>query len=142
MPSMRPHPPRLGCQRSRVESPRRGQRGFGVVTAILLLVVVLALVVVTVKVASTYTEYSSIQRVLKSIAASSASTPNEVRSAFESQRQAEGITSLATPDLEVSRDGDGMVIAFAYAREVPLVGPLSLLVRYDGKVRKPSRPPS
>lgn len=121
--------------------PSRNQRGVGAVFVVAFVAMALVFVVVIAKIVPTYGEYGRVQRVLKDIAATNAVSAAEVRAAFDSRVRSEGITSIAAEAIEVSREGDSIVIAFAYAREVSLAGPLSLLVRYDGKVRKPARSP-
>lgn len=117
------------------------QRGAGAVFVIAFVAMALVFVVMIAKIVPIYGEYGRVQRAIKDIAATNASSVAEVRSAFESRARAEGLSSITPEAIEVSREGDSIVIAFAYAREVSLAGPLSLLVRYDGKVRKPARSP-
>lgn len=60
-------------------------------------------------------------------------TVAEVRSIFDKAAQIDDIKSIAGKDLEVSKDGDKTVVAFAYNREVHIGGPAYLLLKYTGK---------
>ena len=43
------------------------------------------------------------------------------------------VQAVEGKDLEITKEGDKVVIKFAYSKEVPLFGPASLLLRYDGQ---------
>jgi hypothetical protein len=89
---------------------------------------------VAVRTFPTVTEYYTIQRMVRSIAASQPATVAEARAAFDRQREVDyGITSIAGRDLQVTKENDKVVIAFAYEREIPLFGPVYLLLKYDGR---------
>lgn len=125
----------------RAHAPAAVQRG-GAATLALVLLMALALVVLAAKIFPTYGEYGRVQRVLGDVPAANPSSVAQARAAFEAQREAEDIGRTGPLELQLSRDAGMVVISFAYAREVPLVGPISLLVRYQGTVRKPARVPS
>ena len=43
------------------------------------------------------------------------------------------ITSIAGKDLEVTKENDKLVIRFAYDKEIPIVQPVYLLLKYQGQ---------
>ena len=57
----------------------------------------------------------------------------EVRSIFDKAGQIDDIHSISGKDLDVSKEGDKTVVAFAYTREVHLAGPAFLLLKYNGR---------
>ena len=60
-------------------------------------------------------------------------TVAEVRSIFDKAAQVDDIKSIAGKDLEISKDGDKTVVAFAYNKEIHIGGPAYLLLKYTGK---------
>jgi len=89
---------------------------------------------VVMRVTPTVTEYLAIKRAVSHIAASNPATVTEARQAFERQKEVEfGIRSLSGSDLEVTKVNDRVVIAFDYEKVVPVWGPVSLLIRYEGR---------
>ncbi len=42
------------------------------------------------------------------------------------------ITSITGKDLDVTKQGDKVVVNFAYDKEIPLAGPAYLLLKYRG----------
>jgi predicted transcriptional regulator len=57
----------------------------------------------------------------------------EVRSIFEKASAIDSITSITAKDLEVTKEGDKVVVRFAYEREIHLVGPAWLTLKYAGR---------
>jgi Domain of unknown function (DUF4845) len=60
-------------------------------------------------------------------------TVAEVRSIFDKAAAIDDIKSITGKDLEVSKDGDKIVVAFAYNREIHIGGPAYLLMKYTGR---------
>ena len=84
----------------------------------------------------TVNEYMTIQKAITAIAANPPPTVAEIRGAFDRQRQIEySIVSIDGKDLEITKENDRVVIAFAYDKEVPIMGPVYLLVKYEGSSR-------
>ena len=62
-------------------------------------------------------------------------TVAEVRSIFDRAAQIDDIRTIAGKDLEIGKEGDRVVVSFAYDREIHLTGPAYLLMRYEGRSR-------
>jgi hypothetical protein len=118
-------------QRRRLARPDRGITMFG----LLFWAIVVGLFgYLVVRTFPTVTEYYTIQRMVKAIAASQPATVAEARAAFDRQREVDyGVTSITGRDLDVTKENDKVVIKFAYEREIPLFGPVFLLLKYDGR---------
>jgi len=57
----------------------------------------------------------------------------EVRSIFDKAAAVDNINSIAGKDIEVTKDGDKIVVSFAYQREIHLAGPGYLTLKYSGR---------
>jgi hypothetical protein len=58
----------------------------------------------------------------------------EIRRAFDRQKDVDYTSTAVTGnDLEITKENDRVVIAFAYDKEIELLGPLSLLIKYRGR---------
>ena len=89
---------------------------------------------VAIKTFPSVNEYLTIQRAVNQIAHSGVTTVQEVRAAFEKQKEIEySIKSIGGKDLDVSKDNDKIVIGYKYDSEVSLYGPVSLLIHYEGQ---------
>ena len=56
-------------------------------------------------------------------------TVPEVRAIFDKAAQIDDIKTITGKDLEVTKEGDKTVVAFAYSKEIHIGGPAYLLVR-------------
>ena len=74
-------------------------------------------------------EYQAITKAAKR-AALEAGTVQQVRAAFDRAAAIDDIKSIRGADLEVTKNGDRVVVGFEYEREIPLVGPAYLVYRF------------
>lgn len=82
----------------------------------------------------TLLEYRAIQGAVDRIAAAPPTTVAEIRRAFDKQKEIEySIESISGKDLDITKEEDRVVIRFAYQKEVELVAPVYLLVKYEGR---------
>jgi hypothetical protein len=115
---------------------RSGSRQHGVTLFGLLFwaIVVGFVALIGMRVLPTLNEYFTIQRTVNKIASESASTVPEIRNAFEKQKDIEyAITSISGKDLVITKENDKVIIQFAYDKEVELMKPVYLLIKYDGR---------
>jgi sensor histidine kinase regulating citrate/malate metabolism len=59
----------------------------------------------------------------------------EVRTIFDKAAQIDDIKSITGKDLEVSKEGDKVVVSFAYNKEIHIAGPAYLLLKYTGRTK-------
>lgn len=86
--------------------------------------------VVAAQVFPTVVEY---QAVLKAVnKAREGATVAEIRMIFDKAAAIDDIKSIAGGDLEVTKEGDKVVVGFAYQREIHLAGPAFLTLKYAG----------
>jgi len=91
---------------------------------------------VLVRTLPTVNEYLTIQRAVDQIARSNPTTVAEVRAAFDRQKEVEySISDVSGKDLTITKENDRVVIAFAYDKEVPIYGPVYILIKYEGRSR-------
>jgi Tfp pilus assembly major pilin PilA len=118
------------------QSPSRARapRGFSLIGLMFWAIVIGFIGYVAVRVLPTVNEYLTIQRAVNRVAAESPATVAEVRKAFEKQKDIEyAISSISGKDLEITKENERLVIRFAYDKEIALVEPVFLLVKYQGR---------
>lgn len=114
----------------KLKQRQRGLTFFG----LLFVGILLAFAGVTLaQVVPTYVEYMAVQKAVQK--ASGGSTVAEVRSLFDKAAQIDDITTIAGRDLEIGKQGDKVVVSFDYSREIHLVGPAYLVMKYSGSSR-------
>jgi hypothetical protein len=112
------------------------QRGITLIGLLLWAIVIAFLALVATRVFPTVNEYWTVLRAINKIVADNPPTVAEVRKAFEKQKEIEySITSIGGDDLEVTKENDRLVIRVAYDKEIELVEPVFLLIKYRGEAR-------
>ena len=82
----------------------------------------------------TVNEYWTIKKAVDKIAVEGLSTVPEIRASFERTKAIEfAIQSISGKDLKISKENDKVVVAFAYDKEIKLVEPVFLLIKYEGR---------
>ena len=121
-------------QPRRLTFPRRAQRGVTMIGLIFWAMAVGFIAYVAIRTLPTVNEYMTIQSAVDKIAAAAPSTVAEIRTAFDRQREIEySIQSITGKDLEITKENDKVVIAFSYEKEVPIGGPVYILLKYQGR---------
>lgn len=121
----------------RIAAHRRSgsrQRGVTLFGLLFWAVVVGFVALIGMRVLPTLNEYFTIQRTVNKIATEGAATVPEIRNAFEKQKDIEyAISSISGKDLVITKENDKVVIQFAYDKEVELMKPVYLLIKYEGR---------
>ncbi len=109
-------------------------RGFTLIGLLTWAMVVGFLGYLAVRTLPTVIEFYTFQRAVDKIAASPPATVGEIRRAFDKQKDIDYTsTALTSSDLEITKENDRVVISFAYDKEIELIGPVSLLIKYRGR---------
>lgn len=121
-----------------VFNPSRGrshaaQTGLTLIGLLLVGVLVAAAAAVTVQVVPTVIEYQAVRKAVQK--AAEAATPADARAAFDKATQIDAINGLTGADLEVENMGDHLRASLAYQREIALVGPAYLTLKYSAQSR-------
>lgn len=87
--------------------------------------------VIGAQVIPTLIEYQAIMKATKKVAASGDSVAS-IRSNFDKAQQIDDFKSVSGKDLDISKNGDKVVVSFAYTKEIHLGGPAFLLLKYEG----------
>ena len=109
------------------------QRGFTLIGLLFWAVIIAVGSLIVMKVAPTVNEYFTIKRAVKKVAVEGGGTVPEIRNAFEKLKQVEySITSIDGKDLQITKENDRVVVRFAYAKEIELISPVYLVIKYEG----------
>lgn len=110
------------------------QRGVTLFGLLFWAIVIGFLTLVALRVIPTVNEYFAIRKMVQDISSSGVTTVPEIRSAFDKRTQIEyGITSITGKDLEITKVNEKVVISFAYSKEIELMSPVYLLIKYEGR---------
>lgn len=111
------------------------QRGLSM-TALLMAAGVLFMVsLLAMKVAPPWIEYGAVKKAVAATAQDinlKDATVAQVRAAFDKRAEIDTIKSITGEDLDISKDGNGLVIEFAYTQKIPLAANASIVFDFAG----------
>ena len=126
---------RAPCSPVPVPVPARSaQRGITLFGLLFWAILIGIVVLVALKVLPTVNEYLTIQRAVDKAAQEGGTTVPQIRAAFDRQRDIEySISSISGKDLHITKEDDRVVIRYAYDKEIELMAPVFLLIKYEGR---------
>ena len=109
------------------------QRGITLFGLLFWAVVVGFVALIGMRVLPALNEFFTIKRTVNKIATEGSTVP-EIRAAFERQKDIEySIVSITGKDLVITKENEKVVVSFAYDKEVELVKPVFLLIKFEGR---------
>jgi len=116
------------------QSGMKYQRGITLFGLMVWAVILGAGALLAMSVFPTVNEYWTIKKVVDKIASESLTTVPEIRAAFERAKSVEySIQSISGKDLKITKENEKVVIAYAYDKEIKLMDPVFLLIKYEGR---------
>ncbi|CAN5628613.1 hypothetical protein BH10PSE18_BH10PSE18_36100 [soil metagenome] len=109
------------------------QRGISFLGLLCVVAVLGCIGVVAAQVIPTLIEYQAIDKAANK--AKEGTTVPEVRAIFDRAQAVDDFTAVSGKDIDVRKIGDKVVVSYAYEREIHLVGPAFLLLKYKGQSR-------
>jgi hypothetical protein len=114
--------------------PQRGlrkQSGVTITALIVALVVVIFLALLGFKLLPPVMEYRTMKNAISAIAREKqSSTVAEIRRAFQSRQAIDDFQSVKPSELDITKQGNQVVIGFAYRKEVPLFANIGLYIDF------------
>jgi hypothetical protein len=115
-----------------VDKSRR-QRGITLFGLLFWAIIVGFVALIGMRVLPALNEFFTIKRTVNKIASEGSTVP-EIRNAFNRQKDVEyTITTISGKDLTITKDNDKIVVSFAYDKEVELMKPVYLLIKFEGR---------
>lgn len=112
---------------------RSAQRGISFIGLIFVGGVLACAGVIGAQVLPTVIEYQAILKATNK--AREGNSVADVRSIFDKAADIDNIKTIQGKDLEVVKEGDKIVVSFAYIREIHLTGPAFLVLKYAGRTK-------
>jgi hypothetical protein len=115
-------------------SPRVRQRGLSLIGVLFIGVIVVILLLLGAKLVPAVVEYIAIERAVQKIK-NEGTTVGEIREAFQKHATIDDIKSISARDLDVTKEGDRVVISYAYTYNIPLMDNVRLVIDFSGTTR-------
>jgi hypothetical protein len=115
------------------------QRGVTLVGMIFIAALIILGAIIALKLVPAYIEYATVVQHLREIARSPdarGGSPREIRTLFSKRAQIDDIRAVAADDIEVTRDGNSVVLSASYQTKVKLFGNLSACIDFEARSSK------
>jgi Tfp pilus assembly major pilin PilA len=115
------------------------QRGVTLISLLFVIGLIVLVALLGIKVFPDVQEYWAADKAVKATAtdpASRGASVAEIRRAFDKRKSIDNITSISGEDLDITKEGNEIVITFAYSKKIPLSGPVSLVIDFEGSSAK------
>ena len=111
------------------------QHGITIMGLLTVLVILIVVALFGLKVIPSFLEYRTAKSTIQAIARSGVTTAPDARRAFEMRTAIDNVGSLRAQDLQITREGNQLVIGFAYRKEIPLFTNVGLYIDYAADSR-------
>lgn len=109
----------------------RNQRGLTLMGMVVACIVIVFVAIGGLKIAPAYIEYFKVKKAIKAVAvANPAATVGEVRYAFQLRQAIDDIDVIGPKDLEVTKEGNELVVSTAYSKRIPLFGNVNVVIDF------------
>ena len=109
----------------------KNQQGVTLLGMLVVGIVVVFLAIGGLKIAPAYIEYFTVKKAIVAVAQSnSRATVGEVRYAFQLRSAIDNIDVIGAKDLDVTKEGNEVVISFAYSKRIPLFGNVNVVIDF------------
>jgi|1185.fasta_scaffold1261911_2 hypothetical protein len=111
---------------------RSTQSGISLGGLLVIMFIVVIVGIFGLKLIPAYIEYAKCKSAIEAIARDRSKTGSvaEVRKAFDARSTIDDITAVKPADLEITKEGNDVVISFAYRKEIPLAGNAGLYIDF------------
>ena len=107
----------------------QSQRGASMLGILVICVVIILIAVLGLKLTPAYIEHGKIKQAV-SAAKSGGKTVNDVRKAFERYADVNDITTVKKEDIEVTKEGNDIVVIARYDKKIPLFYNVYILIEF------------
>lgn len=122
----------------RTQNLPKSQHGLSLGALFVWLFIVIMLALLGMKLIPPYMEYATAKSVIESIARDRVgATPMEIRRAFDNRAAVDDIVAVKAADLDITKEGNEIVISFAYRKEVPLFANVGVYMDFAASSNKP-----
>ena len=113
------------------------QRGITLIGMLVAAIIIVFLAIGGLKIAPAYMEYFTVKKAIVAIAqANSTGTVGQVREAFDRRSAIDDINVINARDLEITKEGNEVVVSFAYQKKISLFGNVSVLIDFAASSNK------
>jgi Tfp pilus assembly protein PilE len=109
----------------------KSQRGLTLMGMIVTCIVIVFVAIGGLKIAPAYIEFYKVKKAIVAVAqANQAENVANVRRAFENRIAIDDIEAVGSRDLDITKEGNELVISVAYSKRIPLFGNVNVVIDF------------
>jgi Tfp pilus assembly major pilin PilA len=110
----------------------KNQRGITLLGMLVACIVIVFVAIGGLKIAPAYIEYFKVKKAVVAIAQSNpGGTVGDVRRAFQMRSAVDDIEVIDAKDLEITKEGNDVVVSATYSKRIPLFGNVSVVIDFS-----------
>jgi hypothetical protein len=113
---------------------RKTQQGLSLVGVLFIGLIVVVLLLLGAKLVPAIVEYIAIERAVQKIK-NEGQTVGQIREAFQRHATIDDIKSITARDLDITKEGDRVVISYAYTYNIPVMDNVRIVIDFSGTTR-------
>jgi hypothetical protein len=106
------------------------QRGVSILGILFICVGIILVAVLALKITPAYMEYGTVKQALRATKDGGAKTVVEIQKAFQRNADINSLSVISGKDLDITKDGNDIVIGFHYDKKIPLFANVSILIEF------------
>jgi Tfp pilus assembly protein PilE len=107
----------------------KNQRGITLIGLLVACIVIIIVAIGGLKIAPAYIEYFKVKKAVTAIAQTQG-TVAEIRTAFERRADIDDIDVIGPKDLEITKEGNEVVVSAAYSKRIPLFANVNVVIDF------------
>ena len=101
----------------------------------LICMMIVLVAVAALKIVPAYVEYGTIKKAVFG-SKDGAKSVVEVQRAFDRRAQVDDISAIAGKDLEITKEGNNIIVSFKYDKKIPMFKNLSVVLEFAGSTNE------
>lgn len=113
------------------------QRGVSILAILFICVAIVLVAVLALKVTPAYMEFGTVKKSMMAAKESGGKTVADLQKAFQRNADINSISVISGKDLEITKEGNNIVVGFHYDKKIPLFANVSLLIEFAADSNNP-----
>lgn len=113
---------------------RKTQQGLSLIGVLFIGLIVVVLLLLGAKLVPAIVEYIAIERAVQKVK-NEGQTVGQIRDSFTRYATIDDIKSISAKDLDITKEGDRVVISYAYTYNIPVMDNVRIVIDFSGTTR-------
>ncbi len=113
----------------------RSQRGVSMLGILAICVIIVIVAILALKITPAYIEFGTVKTAM--LASTGGKTVHDIQAAFQRNADINSISVISGKDLDITKEGNNIVVGFHYDKKIPLFANVSILIEFAADSNNP-----